>query len=498
MGAVETTSGPVLGTTVREPDRRTVDVYRGIPFARPPVRALRFAAPEPPEHWTEPRDATRFGPSAPQPTTNILNGLVPGMTVAETSEDCLTLNVWTPAASGAGGKPVMVWLHGGSFQLGGSSLPTYDAARLAADGDVVVVSCNYRLGALGFCALDAPNCGLLDQIAALRWVRDNVASFGGDPGNVTIFGESAGGGCVLHLLAAPAARGLFHRAIAQSGATDFTLTPDRAAEVARRFAACLGTEPDDLGALRAVPVERILAAQDEAAAALLPTVGLMPFHPAADGTVVTTAPDVAIDAGAADGVDLVIGVTADEMRLFLDPATFPADHETLVRYAGRLRDGVPAAALVDVYARTARPHRASPADLWADMTTDVQMSLPARRVADAHARRGNRTYGYVFTWAAAAHDGALRACHAVDLPFTFGTFDREGWHAFVGGGTEAEALSTRMRAAWCAFARDGEPGWPRYEPPGRTTMLLGRECRTVDDPAGERLDAWSGERLRGG
>jgi para-nitrobenzyl esterase len=395
----------------------------------------------------------------------------------------------------------MVWLHGGSFLLGGSSLATYDGARLAVDGDVVVVSCNYRLGALGFCALDAPNCGLLDQIAALAWVRDNIASFGGDPGRVTVFGESAGGGCVLHLLAAPGAQGLFHRAIAQSGATDFTLTPERATEVAQRFAACLAAEPGDLDVLRAVPVERILAAQDEAAAALLPTVGLLPFHPVADGTVVTAAPDVAIGAGAADGVDLVIGITADEMRLFLDVTAVPTDHARLVRDVGRLRSDLAdgdVAAIVDVYARTARPNRASPGDLWADMVTDVQMSLPARRVADAHAHRGNNTYGYVFTWPAAAHDGALRACHAVDLPFTFGTFDREGWHAFVGGGTEAEALSTRMRSAWCAFARDGAPGWPRYEPPTRTTMLLGRECHTVDDPGGERLAAWSGERPRGG
>ncbi len=492
MGVVDTTSGPVLGAVVRERDRRAVDVFRGIPFARPPVGALRFAAPEAPDPWREPRDASRFGPSAPQRPTNVLNGLVPGMTVGETSEDCLTLNVWTPAVNAGARRPVLVWLHGGAFQLGGSSLATYDGMRLAADGDVVVVSCNYRLGALGFCALDAPNCGLLDQIAALRWVRDNIAAFGGDPSRVTIFGESAGGGCVLHLLAAPAARGLFQRAIAQSGATDFTLTPQRAAEVAARFAECLGAGPGDLDALRAVPVERILAAQDEAAAALLPSVGLMPFHPVADGAVVTASPDVAIARGSADGVDLVIGITADEMRLFLDPSTFPADRVTLARHVTRLRDEVDVDAVVDTYTRTARPHRASPADLWSDMTTDVQMSLPARRVADGHARRGNRTYGYVFTWPAAAHDGALRACHAVDLPFTFGTFDREGWHAFVGGGTEAEALSTRMRAAWCAFARDGEPGWARYEPPVRTTMLLGRECRTVDDPGGERLDSWSG------
>lgn len=493
MGVVDTTNGPVLGTTVREPDRRAVEVFRGIPFARPPVRPLRFAAPEPPEGWREPRDATRFGPSAPQPANNLLNGVVPGMTVGETSEDCLTLNVWTPATSAAnrtGARPVMVWLHGGSFLLGGSSLPTYDGARLAADGDVVVVSCNYRLGALGFCALDVANCGLLDQIAALEWVRDNIASFGGDPGRVTIFGESAGGGCVLHLLAAPGARGLFHRAIAQSGATDFTLTAARAAEVAQRFAACAGVAADDLDALRAVPVERILAAQDEAAVALLPTVGLMPFHPVADGTVVRAAPETAIAAGAADGVDLVIGITADEMRLFLDPATFPPDRATLVRQVARLREDLDATALVDVYAGTARPNRASLGDLWADVTTDLQMSLPARRVADAHARRGNTTYGYVFTWPAAAGDGALRACHGVDLPFTFGTFDREGWDAFVGSGTESEALSTRMRSAWCAFARDGDPGWPRYEPPRRTTMLLGRECRTVDDPGGERLAAW--------
>jgi para-nitrobenzyl esterase len=465
-------------------------VFRGVPYAAPPVGPRRFAAPAPATPWCEPLDAGDFGPSAPQPSGGPLAGLVPGMTVGPQDEDCLTLNVWTPATPGSGGgRPVMVWFHGGAFTIGGSSLPTYDGARLACEGDVVLVSCNYRLGALGFASVDAPNCGLLDQLAALDWVQANAAAFGGDPGNVTVFGESAGAGCILHLLAAPAARGRFRRAIAQSGATNLTLQPHAAAEVATTFARHLGASVDDLDALRAAPVADVLAAQEATAASVFATVGMMPFHPVADGEVVAAAPLDAVAAGAADDVELLIGTTRDEMRLFFGVDT-ALGRDQLARRLERLVDAAEVPRVLAAYEASAEPGRDGPGALWADLLTDAEMTRPAVAIADTHAARGASTYAYLFTWPAAPGPVELGACHAIDLPFTFGTLDREGWSDFVADSDLAEALSARVRAAWCGFARDGDPGWPRYEPSRRTTMLLGRDARPVDDPFGARLRAW--------
>ncbi|HEY7137132.1 MAG TPA: carboxylesterase/lipase family protein [Acidimicrobiia bacterium] len=490
LDLVDTRDGPVRGRVERDPDGRGVRVFRGIPYAAPPVGPRRFAAPAPVAPWREPFDAARFGPSAPQPSGGPLAGLVPGMTVGTQDEDCLTLNVWTPATSTSGGaRPVMVWFHGGAFTIGGSSLPTYDGARLACEGDVVVVSCNYRLGALGFASVDAPNCGLLDQLAALEWVRANAAAFGGDPGNVTVFGESAGAGCILHLLAAPGARGRFRRAIVQSGATNLTLQPDAAAEVANAFGRHLGVEVDAVDALRATPVADVLAAQEATAASVFATVGMMPFHPVADGDVVASAPLGAVAAGVADDVELLIGTTRDEMRLFFGVDT-ALDRDRLARRVDRLVGAADGPALLAAYEASAEPGRDEPGALWADVMTDAEMTRPAVAIADAHAARGATTYSYLFTWPAAPGPVELGACHAIDLPFTFGTLDREGWSDFVADADAAEALSARVRAAWCAFARDGDPGWPRYEPSRRTTMLLGRDARPADDPFGARLRTW--------
>src|SRR5689334_10774695 len=490
LAIVETRDGPVRGRVERDPEGRPVQVFRGVPYAAPPVGPRRFAAPAPVTPWREPFDADRFGPSAPQPTGGALAGLVPGMTVADQDEDCLTLNVWTPGTPApAAARPVMVWFHGGAFTIGGSSLPTYDGVRLACEGDVVLVSCNYRLGALGFASVDAPNCGLLDQLAALEWVQANAAAFGGDPGNVTVFGESAGAGCILHLLAAPAARGRFRRAIAQSGATNLTLQPDAAAEVAAALAQHLGLSRDDLDALRAAPVADVLAAQDATAASVFATVGMMPFHPVADGGVVASPPVDAVAAGDADEVELLIGTTRDEMRLFFGVDT-ALDRDRLARRLERLVGAADVPRVLAAYEASAEPGRDGPGAPWADLMTDAEMTRPAVAIADAHASRGAPTYAYLFTWPAAPGPVELGACHAIDLPFTFGTLDREGWSEFVADAGAAEALSARVRAAWCGFARDGDPGWPRYEPSRRTTMLLGRDARPVDDPFGARLRAW--------
>jgi para-nitrobenzyl esterase len=473
--------------------------YAGIPYAHAPIGARRFRAPEPCGGWTGERDATE--PAAAQPQSNAGPELVPGMVPARVDDDSLTLTVWTPG--GAGPHPVLVWVHGGSFMIGAASLPTYDATRLAADGDVVVVGINYRVGALGFMTVgETANLGLLDQICALRWVRDHIGGFGGDPRNVTVFGESAGGGSILHLLAMPAARGLFDRAIVQSGSTGRTLSTDQAAAIADVVLAELGCTAGDAGALARLTSAEVVAAQERALPKLFGVAGLLPFHPALDEATLPTTPLETLRAGTARDVDLVLGVTTDEMRLFLDgPAIEPARlHKRASRYLD-LDDGA-TTVLLDAYAALLRDagEPAEPIDVWAALYTDKEMLVPAIAALDAHASSGGRTFGYRFDWPARPRaDGLeLRACHGVDIPFTFATFDVGGWDAFVGADRDphgATSLSAALRTAWCEFARTGDPShegigrWTRSSSTARPMMRLGRACGLEADPVARRLAA---------
>ena len=461
-----------------------VDAYLGIPYARPPVGLLRFQPPQPIAAWSGVRDASRFGPSAPQVLGGPFAGLVPGMGVTATDEDCLTINVWAP--HDAVDAPVMVWLHGGAFVLGGSSLPTYDGALLAREQRVVVVSLNYRLGALGFLygvPGVASNCGLRDQVLGLSWVRDHIAAFGGDPGNVTVFGESAGAGSVVHLLASPSARGLFHRAIAQSPGVGQTLTPEAAARVSAAFLAKV-PEP------HSATVEDILAAQVQIADELLMTVGAMPFHPAVDVEALPVAP---LWPGATAPVALLAGTTSEEMRLFVDPVMATTDLATLALIlcpllsaeAHRSLDADKVAQVVHAYAEALIPP-GDAGDVFAGLTTDVVMRLPLEILLDDHVQRAP-VYAYSFTWRATGAPGDVGACHAVDLPFVFGSLDREGWGSWVGDAEQAERLSRQVRQAWASFARtgvpaaDGLPTWATYGA-HRQTMALGRTVELVTDP----------------
>lgn len=487
-----TTNGPVLGTYEGD-----VAVFRGIPYAAPPVGTRRWRRPQPPALWHEPLDASAFGPSARQPTGGPLEGLVPDMAAPPAGDDCLTLNVWTPAVDRAA-RPVMVWIHGGAFTIGSSALASYDGASLAAGEDVVVVSFNYRLGALGFLLVDhpdaVPNCGLLDQVAALTWVRDNITAFGGSPGQVTVFGESAGAGSVLSLLSMPAAEGLFHGAIVQSGATDLVLEREQALQVADVFAREAGVAPGELDALRALPDAQILDAQIRTAATLRATVGMMPFHPVADGKVMPHNWLDATRAGTSRDVALIIGTTRDEMALFdsFDPGLAALDDDGLHRRVARTRHPDPGM-LIDTY-RAARPG-ASPGRLWSAISTDTAMWLPALRLAEAHAAHQPDTWMYRFDWPAA--NPALGACHGIDIPFPFDTVERAGWASFVADAPAAHTLARAQQAAWAAFARTGEPAsaalprWPRFSPTTRATMILDREPRIEHDPAGPVRAAWS-------
>ena len=489
--SASTAHGPVVGALDGD-----VAVFRGIPYAAPPVGDLRWRAPRPPAPWHQPRDASVFGPAVPQPVGSPLDGLVPGMHVGPMGDDCLTLNVWTPATDRAA-RPVLVWIHGGAFTIGAGSLETYDGASLASREDVVVVSLNYRVGALGFLVVDhrdaAANCGLLDQVAALEWIRDNITTFGGDPGRVTIFGESAGGGSVLSLLSMPRAQGLFHNAIVQSGATDLVLPRQTALEVTAAFASAAGVDAGDLAALRALPVEQIIDAQARTAASLLGTVGMMPFHPVADGEVMPYDWLTALRAGVARDVALIIGTTRDEMALFdsFDPTLASLDEAGLRQRLGTRHRDVDA--LLRAY-REVEPDLPVPA-LWSAVTTDTAMWLPALRIAEAHAAVQPDIWMYRFDWPAA--DPALGACHGIDIPFPFDTIDRVGWDAFVADADGAHVLARAEQAAWAAFARTGGPTttllppWPRFDAAQRMTMVLGPEPHVASDPRGPIREQWT-------
>ena len=467
---IETISGPIAGTT-----ERGVRVYRGIPYAAPPVGDLRWKAPEPPTPWTALRDCTEFGPACPQP---------PRANVGKTSEDCLSLNVWT-AAPGAGAKrPVMVWIHGGAFLSGAGSLPSYDGAALARKG-VVVVTFNYRLGALGFLshpALDAEsprktsgNYGLLDQIFALAWVRDNIAAFGGDPGNVTIFGESAGAVCVTYLMTSPMAAGLFHKAIAQSGGpfglSDMRPRDDertRALRSGERFAAslgCPGPGADALAGLRSKPVEELLAASAQASSFLKPS-GIR-FSPVVDGVVLPEHPARAFLDGRQADVPVLTGSNKNEGTMFYEPVTREA-YETWIeglfgKYAPKVLALFPARSDNDT------------ADAFDRLFACAMFAAPARFIAACAERRGRKAYLYRMTRRPNSDRARkLGVFHGLEIGYVF------GWVAGRPGFADTDAaLSNTMMDYWTSFARSGDPNtwgrpaWPAFTHSNGRSMELG-------------------------
>jgi para-nitrobenzyl esterase len=482
MTLVQTRCGAVEGI-----EKQGVLQFRGIPFAAPPVGDLRWRPPQPAEPWTGVRPAHEFGPMAPQgPSRFLFSTATEEPEISE--EGCLTLNVFTPGLDGDP-RPVLFWIHGGGFTGGSGRNPWYNGASFAARG-AVVVTINYRLGVLGFLHLrdDLPgsgNCGLLDQVAALAWVRDNIAAFGGDPGNVTVFGESAGGMSIGCLLGMPAASGLFHQAIAQSGAASTVNTPEHASEVAERATARAG----GMDALRAAPWERLIEVQAEVTEELLRGVGALPFMPVVDGTVLPRPPLESVRAGSAAPVRLLTGTTREEMALFLysGPGPHELDEETAVR---RLERANPEAgrSLYDAY-RAELGVDARPTDVWIAVETDRVFRVPAIRLASAQARHTADVWMYLFTWASPALDGALGSCHALEIPFVFNTL-LPGSQAFTGSGPEAEAVAGEMHTAWTAFARSGDPGWDRYDEGRRATRVFGPGAGTVEDPRGSVRRLW--------
>ncbi len=500
---VRTAEGPVVGVA-----GDGLVTFTGIPYAEPPVGPTgRFRPPRRHEGWSAVRPATTFAPAARQ-LPSPLDALL-GATPEANDEACLALNVWTPGCDPDARRPVLVWIHGGAFVQGSGSLPVYHGDRIARRGDVVVVTINYRLGEFGWLHLDAlgpefagsGNCGLLDQIEALRWVQRNIAGFGGDPGNVTIFGESAGAMSVAALLGAPAARGLFHRAIAQSGAANAFLTAEQAAETAEEYRRRAGV--GDLADLVDLPADRLLAVQAELAAETFADLdaalasgrpGGLRHLPVVDGVVLDRPPLEAVRAGSAADVALLTGTTAEEYQLFLVMDQRVPDDDALAAFAARtLGHRLAGEEIVAAY-RADHPG-ASNRNIRSALLTDLIFRIPMVQLVEAQARHRDDTRVYRFDWRTPAFGGALGACHAIDLPFTFGTLDL-GAMAFFLGPEPPAVLATTTMDAWTAFARTGDPSttgqvWPAYDPAGdRATLLLDTVTSIASDPNGRTRRLW--------
>ncbi|MFE6775293.1 carboxylesterase/lipase family protein [Streptomyces sp. NPDC057702] len=485
--------------TVRGRVREGVAVFAGIPYAAGPTGAGRFAPPEV-ATWHGEWDARQPGPSAPQagepgqtPLQDLMGeGWLPGA-------EYLTATVWTPSPEPGARLPVLVYLHGGAYVGGRAATDLYDGTRFAADG-VVQVGLNFRVGVAGYAYLpDAPaNRGLLDQLAGLRWVRENVAAFGGDPDRVTVFGESAGASSVSALLAA-APRGLFRRAISASGSGARFLTPAQASLVTAALAEELGVAPT-AAAFAPLPDRALVDALTRVAAAAPnlvvdgvrdPLMGLTPLGLVADGELVRDQSAEELCAGAAGELDLLLGHTTDEVNLFLFTRdTPPLTWDSLSSHVARLHPDP--ARVIAAYETAGRG--ATPTELFSAIGTDYLFAVPTIHLADAHARRPASTWRYEFAWRSPGHKGRLGACHGLDLPFAFATLTRAHLPAlgFAPDTEETRTLTRRTHAAWLSFITTGTPGWPPYTPAHPTVQRLDSAWQTTLSADGPERGVWAG------
>jgi para-nitrobenzyl esterase len=498
---VETASGKVRGLIAGG-----ICAFKGIPYGASTGGTNRFRRPQPVIAWSGVRDTLAYDAKAPQSPAQVkrrseMDNILGPVDGSPESEDCLTLNIWTPGP--AGKRPVMVWLHGGAFAYGSGNRAVTDGTNLARRGDVVVVSVNHRLNICGYLHLDdiggerfagSGNAGSLDMIAALEWVRDNIAAFGGDAGNVTIFGESGGGGKVSALLAMPGAKGLFHRAVIQSGAAVRFTTRERANALADAVVKQLG----GVDKLPDVPLPALLGAIIPASKAAgpraRPLLDRYDFGPVVDGAVVTQHPAEPSTSPLGDDIPLMIGGTAREASLFLDDDA--VWHRTLTE--DQLRDRIAAiagpqtGAVLELY-RALLPG-ASPGDRLIAALTGANFSVRTWLYTERRATRGGApVYHYSLDWPSPFAGGRMAAHHAMDLPFVFDTTDVP---LSTKGADGAPELAAAMATTWAAFARNGKPdngaipAWPAYEATDRATMVFDTRCRVVNDPLREARLLW--------
>ena len=512
LPAVEIATGKIRGVAANG-----INAFKGIPCGASTAGANRFLPPQPAAAWAGTHDAFAYCGKAPQSPAQVkrrseMDGILGPLDTTRETEDCLTLNVWTPGSTGK--RPVMVWLHGGAFAYGSGNRAVTDGTNLARRGDVVVVSVNHRLNICGYLHLEdiggerfagSGNAGSLDMVAALRWVRDNIAAFGGDPGNVTIFGESGGGGKVSALLAMPAAKGLFHRAVIQSGAAVRFTTRERANALADAVAKQLG----GVDKLQDAPLDKLLGAivpaSRTAGPRAYPLLDRYDFGPVVEGGVVAQHPAEPSTSPLGDDIPLMIGGTNREASLFLDDDA--VWHRTLTE--DQLRERVAAVAgpetdtAVALY-RELMP-AASPGDrLIAALTgsnfTVRTLLYAERRAARANGKSTAPVYHYSLDWASPFAGGRMGAHHAMDLPFVFDTTDVP---LSTKGADGAPELAAAMSASWAAFARTGTPdnaaipAWPAYTEAVRATMVFDTRCRVVNDPGREARLLWSRVATRG-
>ncbi|OBG27963.1 carboxylesterase/lipase family protein [Mycobacterium sp. 852002-51057_SCH5723018] len=506
---VVTSYGPVRGADAAWSGGH-VKAWKGIRYAAPPVGELRFRVPQPPQRWTEVADATNFGPACPQPSFPTM----PLDLGATQGEDCLRLNVWASSDTEPGdAKPVMVWLHGGAYVLGSASQALYDGRRLVGGGEVVVVTVNYRLGALGFLDLSSfdtarrrfdSNTGLHDVLAALRWVRDNIAAFGGDPRRVTLFGESAGAGIVTSLLAAPAAEGLFAAAIAQSSPATSVYDRERARRVAVSLLDKLAMTPSDADRLVDVPIAAILAASQRVFDEVpVRNPGTLAFVPIVDGDLLHDYPVKLAQQGRSHPVPLIIGTNKHEAALFrlmrspLMPITPNALTSMFTQIAAEQPDlQLPSPEQIgSAYSRSRRRARSL------SIATDVGFRMPSVWLAEGHSGVAP-VYLYRFDYATPLLKLLqVRAAHATELPYVWGNLGAPKDPTLkLGGAKTAKAVSKRVRTRWINFATHakpagpaGAPDWAPYREADRACLVIGKRDTVAHDVDAQIRGAWGSE-----
>jgi para-nitrobenzyl esterase len=473
-------------------------IFKGVPYASPPIGNLRWRPPQQPSGWKGIRSAFSAGPIAPQNRPNFQK--TSQLVINEPqSEDCLYLNIWSPGLDNKK-RPVLVWIHGGGFTLGSGSQADYSGNILAKRGNIVVITLNYRLGLLGFLNLNeitrgeipsSGNEGLLDQISALKWIKENISFFGGDPCNVTLVGQSAGAMSIACLMSIPQARGLFHKVISQSGGANRAKPLKEALLDSYRFLDYSDLINSDVGNLRKLSVPQLLCIQQKMEAKRQ---GMLVFTPVIDGEILSELPIQTIKSGSAAGISLLIGTNLDECKFFNPPAHFQTmDYAELSKRCSKIVPLSEVANLIERY-RTSREKLnlpANPSDIDIAIKSDYDFRIPSMKLAEAQISNHSSVFSYLFDWK--SPNNSFGSCHSLEIGFVFGTYTNN--QDFYGSGPSAEKLSHIIQEAWINFAHTGNPScpslgnWPVYGPK-RYTQILGINCHLEESPFDQEITAW--------